>query len=255
MKNFLIVLVCLPLLITATTYNYDTPPMPEKDLDDGVYKLMEVASLWNLLNYEYEPNRDRDATWLDAGLRSKYGTAKLYASLEMMEGAFGVPVFVSGPHTEHMNFNSQTSFGHYNPEFINLLTTKVKMVLEEPMFKKVLKNLYDQHFSSLLLTYKDAYSFVHSDPSLFDDIQGDYNGLINDPKGTSEGSLQEEFRDYADKRYFTPEVRKLAQKTASPKGDWYEKVTAPAFWIRRSIDGTDKAILDLLDLVITEMNS
>ena len=33
----------------------------------------------------------------------------------MVECAFGIPVFIKGPHNEHIVFNSEKSFGHYNP--------------------------------------------------------------------------------------------------------------------------------------------
>ena len=88
-------------------------------------------------------------------------------------------------------------------------------------------------------TYKDAYLYLNENPKKVKRMSGSYLHLLKQKGGTTEGSMQEIFREYADSQ--------------SGESDWYEAVTAPAFWVRRSIDGTDKQIYELLNMIITEM--
>jgi len=64
--------------------------------------------------------------------------------------------------------------------------------------------------------------------------------MMAQPAGTTEGSLQERFRDYAE----------AAEKSAA-QSDIYEAFTAPSFWLRRHIDGTDDEFVALLEMVVT----
>ncbi len=206
---------------------------------------MEVAFLWDLLENSHEPTRNMDFTWLDVGFRSKYGMYKKYASLEIIEKVFVTPVFVRGPHDGDMNFDSQTSFGYYSPVFIMELRSSIETALKNPVYKKVVKELYNEHLKGMALTYQDAYKYLMKDPKRLQQLQSEYLMMISQPEGTSEGSLQETFRAYAD-QVESPAI-------GAPQRDWYEAVTAPAFWLRRSIDGTSGELSELLDMVIKEM--
>lgn len=227
-------------LLGATAF-VSTNPALTKSNDPAVHKLMEVSYLWELLQVGYEPTRERDATWLDVGFRSKYGMAKKYASIEMIESAFGCPVFVRGPHQGDMDFNSKTAFGYYNPVFISKLTTSIKTALAQPLFKKVIKSVYDNHLKSMANTYHRAYDYLHQDAAYLQNLQSRYLSMIASPAGTANGALQEEFRSFAE------------QLEKAEQSDVYEGFTAPAFWLRRSIDGTDQALFDLLSMVIQAM--
>jgi hypothetical protein len=250
MKIFFIGLICIPLLIASTTIsNVEQASM--EDSDPSIYKLMEVISLWSLLKHEYEPNKAEDGTWLDVGFRSKYAMAKKYASLNVIEAAFGAPVFLKGPHSEGMNFNSTTSFGYYNPDFISKLKSSIASALESPMFNMMIKKAYKQHFESMAVSYKDAYLFINSDPDKIKMLKEQYQSQLAQEGGTTEGSLQEEFRSYADGEYFSVYAQ---GKAGEIEVDIYERATAPAFWVRRSIDGTSKELFELLDMLMVEMD-
>lgn len=237
MKKHFFLLFLLPVLMAATTF--DSNKISEiGNSDPAIYKLMEVAYLWDFLTQNYEPSRELDATWLDVGLRAKYGAAKNYASLKMVEAAFGVPVFLRGPHSEELDLENKTSFGYYNPVFISQLGATVEAALRNPIYKSVLKNVYQNHLKGMASTYRRAYNHIENNPTRKKELQSQYLFLLAQPEGTSEGSLQESFRNYAGQ---------------SPNSDWYEEVTAPAFWLRRSLDGTGDAWYDILDRLITEM--
>lgn len=240
MKRFFYVLTTAVLFLTATAF-LPADQQSTTDTNPSVYQLMEVTFLWDLLHDGYEPVMERDDTWLDVGFRAKYAMAKKYASIEMVEAAFGCPVFLRGPHDGEMNFNSTTSFGYYNPEFITRLQTSVQTALKHPLYNEVFKSVYQKHLESMARTYRDAYLHVNKDANYLVRLQDRYLRQMASPNGTDNGSFQEEFRGYAE----------ALEK--SQGADVYEGFTAPAFWLRRSIDGTAAPLFELLNMVMKEM--
>ena len=238
MKKWSIVIVSLCLLFTATGFKA-IQKLSTDSQTPGAYKIMEVVTLWKLLSYDFQPSWEEHETWLPEGFRSKYGMAKKYVSLDVLEATYGVPVFLSGPHKGDMDFNSNTSFGHYNPEFISKVKADVKTVLANPFFRSLIKTAYTNYLEGMANTYKDAYMYLHSNPKRIKGMSSNYLQKVQQKGGTTDGSMQDVFRGYAD--------------NVSGESSWYEAVTAPAFWLRRSIDGTDKQIFELLNIVITEM--
>lgn len=241
------------LLISILTAFTPTKFQSKSNVDPIAYKLMEIGYMWDFLNQDYKPVKERDDTWLEVGFRSKYAAIKNYASLEIIEATFGMPVFIRGPHNGEMNFNSKTSFGYYNPTFISELKSNIQTVLKYPMFKKVIKQTYQERFKSMALTYQDAYRFINDDAKKLRELQANYLLDMAQSEGTSNGSLQETFRAYADHGNFSNDAEKKKYEIKNPDADWYEAVTAPSFWLRRSIDGTSEEIYELLEMIITEL--
>lgn len=242
MRNiFLLATTVIGLFFTtAFTTSNSTTLQGAQSIEPGIFKIMEVTSLWDLLKSNYEPIRERDDTWLDVGLRSKYAMAKDYASLEVIEATFGQSVFLRGPHNGDLNFNSTTSFGYYNPSFVNNVYESVEATLANPMFSKIGQGVYERHLKSMAHTYLAAHKYLSANPEIKEALTQDYLYMMAQPEGTTEGSLQERFRDYAE-----------AAEKSGAKSDVYEAFTAPAFWLRRSIDGTDDEFVALLEMVVT----
>ncbi|MEZ4886048.1 MAG: hypothetical protein R3E32_15035 [Chitinophagales bacterium] len=241
MRRFFVLFFSVLLLSASSVFVSFTYPSANVKTNPIVYKLMEVTFLWDLLKENYEPVRERDDTWLDVGIRSKYAMVKQYASLAMVEAAFDCPIFIRGPHNGELNFNDKTSFGYYNPEFVSKLQSNMESALENPMFKQAAKQLYQQHLKSMAHTYLNAYTHLHEDGEYLHDLQVQYLMGMATPEGIQTGSFQEEFRDYAE----------ALEK--NQQADVYEAFTAPAFWLRRSIDGTAPQLFELLEMVVKEM--
>lgn len=231
--------LCLTIL-TAFTNLPSTHHQASGPTDPTVFKIMEVTYLWDLLKANYEPNRERDQTWLDVGLRSKYAMAKNYASLDLIEVAVGQPIFLRGPHQGDLDFTSTTSFGYYNPDFVTSLHQSLETALKNPMFKKVADNFYEKHLKSMAHTYYDAFLYLEQNPELRTRLTNDYLLAMAQPAGTMEGSLQEHFRGYAEQ----------LEKNNS-QADLYEAFTAPSFWLRRHIDGTADEYIALLEMAVS----
>ena len=205
----------------------------------SVYKIMEVTHLWDLLASNYAPDRERDGTWLDVGLRSKYAKAKKYASISVMEETFGEKVFIRGPHQDGMDFNSATSFGYYNPQFIAKVKDALAIALENPAFSKVAEVVYEKHLQSMAHTYQDAFAHVQQNTEMRQNLINEYLLMVAQPEGALNGSLQEKFRAYAE-----------ALESGPDRANIYEAFTAPSFWIRRHIDGTADDFNSLLEMTI-----
>lgn len=235
---------------TISTIEMETGSSPATN-EAAIAKIEKTTNSWNTLKNAYEPNRDRDGTWLDVGLRAKYAMLKQYTSLPMLEKAFGKPVFSSGPHKGDMNFNDAHNFGHYNSKFISQLRTSMKSALSNPVLRKAIKQIYTKDLESMARTYHEAYRYVNDGNVI--DFQKEYKKIIN--SNSSDGSMQEFFRDYADNGYYADAAEAAEAQRTNPNRDWYEAVTAPAFWVRRSLDGTDKQLFSLLDMVIKEMEN
>ena len=236
MRNLLKLFSIAFLFLTVAFTNSHTTTTTT---DSGVFKIMEVTYLWDLLANNYEPNREQDDTWLKVGLRSKYALAKNYASLSILEETFDEDVFLRGPHHGDMDFNSTTSFGYYNPQFIAKVQDALDAALKNPVFKKVAEPFYAKHLQSMAHTYKDAFSYLKQNPDIKNRMMDEYIKMVAQPEGTTAGSLQEHFRTFAE-----------ALESGPRKADVYEGFTAPSFWVRRSIDGTDDDFIQLLEMVI-----
>jgi len=101
--------------------------------------------------------------------------------------------------------------------------------------------------------YYLAYQFVNSEDVITwqnqewtkQDIITVYQAILTgeiQKYGTGADFLNEIYRAYAD--------------VMSNDGyDWYEADTAPGFWIRRSIDGTDDDFIGLLNAVLEEVDA
>ena len=231
----------LAAFTTVSTNSFKTQQRTQ--LEPLVYKIMEITYFWDLLVNDHKIDRATDDTWLEVGLRHKYAIAKKYASLELLEELAGAKVYNEGPHGAHLDFNSNYAFGHYNPTFLQILSEHLAAALENPVFKTVAAKVFNQYFEGAANTYRNAYLYLNANPKELQSIRKNYLEMIAQPQGTMEGSLQEVFRPYADKA-----VKKN-------KADWYEAVTAPSFWIRRSIDGTDEELFDIVEMLIDKLGA
>lgn len=251
MKKIIIGFLFLPLLIAASFPN--AKQISKAPYNSAVYKLMEVTYLWELLSTGYQPSRKRDATWLDVGFRAKYAMARNYASLDKLEDVFNTPIFISGPHGKNMNFNSKTSFGHYNPAFITKLTESVQTVLRNPVFHMPAKQAYHQYFEPMALTYKNSYIRIQSNPKRLNQLKINYLKKIIKAGGTHNTCLNELLIEQAKSNVYSKPLKLKDRIVENPRADVYEESTAPSFWVRRSLDGTDKQLYKLLNLIITEL--
>ena len=139
----------------------------EKELRPNLSIFMNLTNRWDKLliisGYSNSYSSDTFFDYIRDDIKIIYNLGKRFASLKMVECAFGIPVFIKGPHNEHIVFNSEKSFGHYNPEFLNKLKETIEIILKTPLYKSIIKRLYKKYFEEIVLHYNKAHIYLNND--------------------------------------------------------------------------------------------
>lgn len=237
MKKFLLRSLLVFMLFGTFAFTYVKQTLP-----DPVFKIMEVVFLYPLLhgNYHYSQEMvERDKTSLETGLRANYGMARNYAQLNMVEQAFGQRVFLSGPHRGDMNWESPRSFGHYNPTFLNSLHQTLEQIFANGFYKEMAETVYDEYLGKMLLVYGEAYDYLDNNPELKQQLISEYTQYLEDPNYQLPSGFYDHSYDFAKQ---------------NPEFNDYDAFTAPYFWIRRMIDGTDDEFVKIFQLIYDELD-
>jgi hypothetical protein len=238
----LLVFGCTPLLEVV-----------QESVSQSLYqtKMDKVVKVWDAEDQKLrEPDKSSDGTWLNVGLRYPYAVLKAYASLEKIEEAAGLKVFVSGPHSKNIDFNSQNSFGHYNPAFVTRTLQTLKNASANAAFKTLAQQIYDEHLKTTARGYYKAYQYVNNSPQ----IEGPSGTItLGEIMDTYKRSMTEEGTSAGD---YIQDIFNAYSSNEEKKGlDVYVASTAPGFWTRRRIDNSDKEFFALLEYVISQYDA
>ena len=204
--------------------------------------IASVVLNWDNILSDTDLSEENINSWLpNRGIRGRYELAKKYLSVRFMEEIIGEKVFLKGPHAEEIDFKSE-EFGYYNPKFLKKLYDNLKSLYSNKEFIESTQALYDSRLKQYLRTFYLSYEIAVNNEeiisgykkAIIDPSQGSYMNWISGPSYY----LQESFAGFA--------------QSIEGKGyDIYEGFTCPGFWIRRSIDGTEKQFYELLVLTIS----
>lgn len=186
------------------------------------YKIEEAMTVWEDKKAEKgEPTYEHDYTIWDFGIRYNYAVLRDYVSVGLLEEVTGTSIFISGPHTDGINFNSD-EFGHYNPDFLAKVETALDEGTERSAFNKIGQAVYNSQIGNMAKAYHDAYLFVN---------KGENKDLVYHSgfyRGLNDFATRQESKNY----------------------DWSNSYVACRFWLRRRADGTDKAFFRILKKVL-----
>ncbi|MGN7611053.1 hypothetical protein ACQZV8_03100 [Magnetococcales bacterium HHB-1] len=188
---------------------------------------------------------ERRLTWLpEQGLRGLYLRFGFRPGL--LEPLVGLPLYVHGPHMGgEINFFSQT-FGYHNRPFILRLEVLFNQILNHTLLRDRVEGFYQQHLARIAHAYYAVYKifFKEKNRDRIEAIIKKYQQQISekntDPKA---------FGNYPYEEFF-----EVAHKLEKEGYDGYEAMTAGSFWIRRTIDGTDKDWFRLLKRVLEKID-
>ncbi|GJM33843.1 MAG: hypothetical protein DHS20C18_28440 [Saprospiraceae bacterium] len=204
-----------------------------------VEKLNAATSSWESITSQAPESYE--FTWIpDLGVRGRYQMAKSVLSKKMVEAIVGEKAFLSGPHTDEINYSSATAFGHYNPKFLTQLHKVLENTYHNKTFVAGFQSFYDQELKGYLRTFYLTYEAgINNEPTKTGYLSRIAQPVESRTDATDDPSfyLQEAFRSVAD-------------AIESQGYDWYEGATCPSFWLRRSIDGTADEFHDLLILTL-----
>jgi len=189
----------------------------------------------------------------NGGIQDFYCHLKEFASISELESYFGESIFLSGPHIPgHLVLDDRYKFGHYNPRFPNFLAQTLIPASKDSGFKTITEPIYDSYIKNLARTFYATYKKLHSNPIYLVKERIRYNRLrserILDPY------YFEKYKSFMHPQFSDDEDEKLASKFATlPEDinfDGNIVKTCVAFWIRRSIDQSDKAFMEGLTLLL-----
>jgi len=175
--------------------------------------------------------------WPNGGIRIAYNHLRTFASYQYLVKLSPVPVFIKGPHNNlSLDLRSNTSFGYYNPAFIDWMKGKMAEILSSSEFVKRTKPQFEKYLAKTALVYWDTYLALEKWPAERDELLEDYINKIQD------GKLPQGYY------YNIAWNGKKYQSLRSLFAKHNVNVVAPAvyFWLRRKIDSTDGKVSELL---------
>jgi energy-coupling factor transporter ATP-binding protein EcfA2 len=245
-----------------------------------------IQSAWISLKPLKESFEDEECgTRLDFGFRDLYCKISMFVSYSKLRVISGLPVFNKGPHTDSgLNFQGGYEFGYYNPEFLKWIQEKVinpnggefkdqiqpaynnrirvvarafyqthKILFATPQEFEAFKKQYkvvQKRYQERLKTGEVNEGRFYNEPIEFEEIKSTYLVRIQNKSVPAEGMsgvgfmLTEDCRWLAD--YLTTQNEIALNDIKGGDDYWYLAHVSGGFWVRRSIDGTEKQFFDIL---------
>jgi hypothetical protein len=214
-------------------------------------------------------------TYLKSGFRYLYCSVRSIVSFDKVQTISGLSIFgPGGPHDNNeVNLGDPVRFGHYNPDFLYWVESRLIPDRNDAWFRGVTQLVYDaqigplaralyrsheilfsdpQRYASFVRRYKAVQrdyleqlrlrktnlSRFKEDPISFEEAKVRYQKRIDEKSGDIGDALQEDFRW-------------LSDYLATERGDdWYLANTAGGFWVRRSLDGTEAQIFRMTKKIL-----
>ena len=190
--------------------------------------------------YDYYPQ---------GGMRAFWCHVRPHVDLMGLELMSGVPIWVSGPHSADGGpVWVADDFGHYNPEFVSWLVDNA--VPRDEGFRDETQSHYDRFARPLARTHHAVLRKLREQPGCAAREQQEYAKAIADGSSETSGGWGPHYERWYD--FLEPGFCGSMDKTR-PDGSYDGNVvkTAVGFWLRRTMDGTDKewerGLVKLLD--------
>jgi hypothetical protein len=208
-----------------------------------------------------------EGTSLDYGLRALYCKIKPFVDYAKLSVISGLPIFNKGPHTDNnLNFEGGYEFGYYNPEFLKWIQEKA-INPNDGKFKEQIQPAYNDKIKVVARAFYQTHKILFATPEEFEafkkkyeDYGGKEGGDYKDPEPLE--VIKSEYQDHLTNKdlpeyYFEQKFWNLALYLSSQNEHSYERQeeqlsykyvaeTSGGFWVRRSIDGTEKQFFDIL---------
>lgn len=206
-------------------------------------RIKRIGVDWNHMQSNTNVDYEVVQSWVpEVGVRGRYFIAKEVMGKSVIEGIVGEKAFVSGPHAYGVSYTSNKDFGRYNPKFL----TKLEQMLEKAFSNQMLVNQFQSVYDSQLQQYLRTFYLSYEVGANKKDIMKEYQNII---KQETEASSEGQFLA-APSNYLQETFSGFSDEMSAQGYDFFESVTCPGFWVRRSIDGTEDEFYSLLNLMI-----
>jgi len=185
------------------------------------------------------------------GLRIFWCHAKSLASLRDLQGAAGVPIWSSGPHTvEALDLANHKAFGHYNPLFVDRLADALLIGRRDPDFRAATQPIYDQYLRPKARLAWQVHDKLERDPAC---ARRELDGYVANMRSPNpEPMYYGRWFFFMNESYCKKGTTEEQMFDQGFDGGYDGNVadTLVGFWLRRRLDGTEprfeRALEDLL---------
>ncbi|MEH1842065.1 MAG: hypothetical protein V7L20_25865 [Nostoc sp.] len=204
-------------------------------------------------------------TYLNVGLRSLYCDIKPFIDYQKLRILSGLPIFRKD---YDLTFKSEYKFGYYNPEFVKWLQKNIIYAEKHESFRQQTQTSYNTKIRDTARAFYTSYQILFATPEEFNTFIKQYqlvkkeyqlrlekrevNELRFDKNYEKFEVIKREYLKHLENKtlpdlYFQEKFRWLSDYLTTVENvDWYAANTSGGFWIRRSIDETDKEFFQLL---------
>jgi hypothetical protein len=212
-------------------------------------------------------------TYLESGFRYLYCSIRSVISFDKVQAISGLNIFLrGGPHdNKELDFDDPVRFGHYNPEFLDWVESRIVPDRTDTWFKGVSQLVYDTQIGPLARALYHSHEILFATPARYRAFETRYQAVKKDylaklaRRQTNEGRFEDGGGPFSFEEIKTRYQKRIAEKdkdigfalgqdvnwlsdylTTDKGDDLYLANTAGGFWVRRSIDGTEPQIFRLV---------
>ncbi|MCC5815383.1 MAG: hypothetical protein JJT78_11550 [Leptospira sp.] len=242
------------IIISFSILSFGSCKLPQKDIEPqpiGLW-LDKVRYGWAELPHTKSLCPDFDY-FPGGGIQNFYCHLKDISSFSEIEKFFGQAIFLSGPHKNgFLILDDDHSFGHYNPEFPKFLKRTMIPGSQDRAFAILTQPIYNEYLRNLARIYYATYLKLQSNQVYLTKERIRYKKLIQ--QKTLERYYYEKYYSFMETGFTDDENANVSSrfKTYSNDSEFDGNVVKSAvlFWIRRSIDGTDKEFVSGLKVLL-----
>ncbi len=182
--------------------------------------------------FDYHPN---------GGMRIFACHLRSLISLESLQRASGLDVFVAGPHAKtELTLDSPDSFGHYNPAFVQWMADHLIPGSRDSALRQATQAHFDQYVRPLARIFHATYQKIQREPACFRRERERYVAEMKRGQVTYE-LLERYFFFMNDEFCARPDDTNHFFEHGFDGGyNGNVTKTCVGFWIRRNLDGTDQ---------------
>jgi hypothetical protein len=216
-----------------------------------INELISISWKAGALLNEDTPDRSGHS-WLP-GSRKLYNQMSVVMDFSKLKSLSPVPIFLNDVHGDVINLES-ADFGRYNPKFLTWANEKLIPAAGNALLREATQPVYNKFLKPMVRTYYIAYGHLEDHPGILEKAIATYEMELESYKKNTKvyekgcfscgpgAPLQAVFHGYADDQ--------------AEKYQWtgdlglYNFSVAPAYWVRRHIDGTSWQFFKLLKKLI-----
>lgn len=174
----------------------------------------------------------------EGGIRNFACHIRSFISYTDFQRIAGVKIFLSGPHTEKdLDLGNPGDFGRYNPEFVRRIREILIPAASDEDFRRASQGSYDTYVAPLARIYYVTYSKMRDNPRFLEKEKANYLNCIR----KVEPYNFESFFYFMNPKFLgTHDPDSLMEDGFDGGYNGNVVKSAVAFWLRRSIDGTDR---------------